>query len=210
MFLIVNVKPDNEGLPTSAYTSVEVSAAGKETERVFEHLPSEVGAYESEEVGVEHLLRDINDPSVSTVGAKVRSKIAGLRGLQERLETIAAYLRDVDSGELQANQEILGHIQEIVGLLPNMSVEATRKAVMQQTNDMHMAMYVSGLVASVLALHELTTNKLRYSDAALERRAVKKLKDELDEEEGKKKKEAGAGEDESKEADGAAKGGAGK
>jgi len=103
VFLIVNVRPDNEGLPTSAYTSVEVSASGKETERVFEHLPSEVGAYESEEVGVEHLLRDINDPSVSTVGAKVRSKIAGLRGLQERLETIAAYLRDVEKGDLAPN-----------------------------------------------------------------------------------------------------------
>eukprot|EP00952_Eustigmatos_sp_NYUAD-ZCMA_P001221 5437-Eustigmatos_ZCMA.PRE.1 len=40
---------------------------GKEISRTFEHIPSSVGALEAEEVGVEHLLRDINDPSVSTL-----------------------------------------------------------------------------------------------------------------------------------------------
>lgn len=44
---------------------------GKEVTRVFEHVPCSVGAYEAEEVGVEHLLRDINDPSVSTLAAEV-------------------------------------------------------------------------------------------------------------------------------------------
>lgn len=88
-----------------------------------------------------------------------------------------------------------------------MSVEATRKAVLQQTNDMHMAMYVSGLVASVLALHELTTNKLRYSDAAVERRAIKKMKEEIGEDsaDGAGKTEEGEGKTEDE-----AKGGGGK
>lgn len=29
--------------------------------KTFEHVPSEIGAEEAEEVGVEHLLRDIKD-----------------------------------------------------------------------------------------------------------------------------------------------------
>jgi len=44
---------------------------GKEIQRTFEHVPSSVGALEAEEVGVEHLLRDINDPSVSTLANQV-------------------------------------------------------------------------------------------------------------------------------------------
>jgi len=71
-----------------------------------------------------------------------------------------------------------------------------------------MAMYVSGLVASVLALHELTTNKLRYSDAAVERRAIKKLKEELGDE-GKDKATTKEGEGKEGESE-SAKGGAGK
>ena len=29
-----------------------------------------IGAYEAEEVGVEHLLRDVNDPTVSTLARR--------------------------------------------------------------------------------------------------------------------------------------------
>ena len=42
------------------------------------------GAYEAEEVGVEHLLRDVNDPSVSTLANQIKHKVAALAGLKER------------------------------------------------------------------------------------------------------------------------------
>jgi hypothetical protein len=45
------------------------------TKRNFAHVPCEVGAYEAEEVGVEHLLRDINDPSLSTLAGETRHKL---------------------------------------------------------------------------------------------------------------------------------------
>jgi len=38
-------------------------------------VSSEVGAYEAEEVGVEHLLRDINDPTVSSLASRVKHKV---------------------------------------------------------------------------------------------------------------------------------------
>ena len=37
---------------------------GTPTSRTFDHVPSEIGAEEAEEVGVEHLLRDIKDTTV--------------------------------------------------------------------------------------------------------------------------------------------------
>jgi len=39
---------------------------GTPTSRTFDHVPSEIGAEEAEEVGVEHLLRDIKDTTVGT------------------------------------------------------------------------------------------------------------------------------------------------
>ena len=37
---------------------------GTPTRRAFVHLESEIGAEEAEEIGVEHLLRDIKDATV--------------------------------------------------------------------------------------------------------------------------------------------------
>lgn len=40
--------------------------------QVFANLPTEVGATEAEEIGVEHLLRDVKDAAVSTLASEVR------------------------------------------------------------------------------------------------------------------------------------------
>ena len=46
---------------TSLLRSVEeIHDDGTPTTKTFEHVPSEIGAEEAEEVGVEHLLRLIN------------------------------------------------------------------------------------------------------------------------------------------------------
>ncbi|XP_015417256.1 PREDICTED: 26S proteasome non-ATPase regulatory subunit 7 isoform X2 [Myotis davidii] len=42
---------------------------GTPTSKTFEHVTSEIGAEEAEEVGVEHLLRDIKDTTVGTLPA---------------------------------------------------------------------------------------------------------------------------------------------
>ena len=58
ILVIIDAKPRNIGLPTEAYKAVEeVHDDGTPTTKTFEHVPSEIGAEEAEEVGVEHLLR---------------------------------------------------------------------------------------------------------------------------------------------------------
>lgn len=62
VLVIIDAKPKDLGLPTEAYIAVEeVHEDGTPTSKTFEHVPSEIGAEEAEEVGVEHLLRDIKD-----------------------------------------------------------------------------------------------------------------------------------------------------
>lgn len=165
VFVIIDVRPGVEGLPTTAYEAVEeVEADGKEIQRVFKHIKCSIEAEEAEEVGVEHLLRDINDPSTSTLALQIKLKITGLAGLAGRLTEIRDYLEKVISGRIPINNQITYNLQNIFNLLPNLNVDELVKAMLVKTNDMHLVMYLSSLVRSVVALHGLLNNKIKYKD----------------------------------------------
>ena len=73
----------------------EVHDDGTPTTKTFEHVPSEIGAEEAEEVGVEHLLRDIKDTTVGTLSQKVTNQLMGLKGLNMKMREIKNYLQQV-------------------------------------------------------------------------------------------------------------------
>lgn len=118
----------------------------------------------SHEVGVEHLLRDINDPSTSMLALQIKQKVNALSGLQERLLQIRAYLKNAIDGRVPINNQIVYNLQNIFNLLPNLNVEELVKSMLVSTNDMHLIMYLSSLVRSILALHGLLANKMKYRD----------------------------------------------
>lgn len=165
ILLICDVRPDVEGIPTAAYGSVEeVAQEGKATQRTFKHIRSSISAYEAEEVGVEHLLRDINDPSVSSLAGQVKHKMTALSGLHERLVEIKSYLENVLDNKLPVNHQILYNMQGIFNLLPNLNVGKLVQSMLVKTNDMHMVIYLSSMIRSTIALHNLVNNKIKYSD----------------------------------------------
>jgi 26S proteasome regulatory subunit N8 len=164
---IIDVRPDFEGIPTQAYYSVEqVADEDKANARTFRHIQSEVGAYEAEEVGVEHLLRDINDPTISTLASRVRHKMTGLRGLKGNLLEMHDYLANVAEGRLPINHRIVDNLQEIVNLLPNLNVDELVRAFLIKSNDMELVIYVSSLVRAIVALHNLLVNKIQLKEGA--------------------------------------------
>lgn len=180
VFCIIDVRPDRKSIPTTAYKMVEEvegsgnssgnsgnsSGGNKKTEvrKSFAHVPSRIGAMEAEEVGVEHLLRDINDPTISTVASLIEAKMGGLASLTDKLNEMKTYLERVIGGTLKPNQEIIANMQTILNLLPNLNVEELVKSVLVKTNDMHMVIYLSALIRSVVALHDLVNNKIRYNE----------------------------------------------
>ena len=96
VLVIVDVKPKNIGLPTEAYRAVEeIHDDGSPATKTFEHVPSEIGAEEAEEVGVEHLLRDIKDTTVGTLSQKVTNQMMGLKGLHSKLADMKTYVQQV-------------------------------------------------------------------------------------------------------------------
>uniref|UniRef100_A0A7S2W4W8 MPN domain-containing protein n=1 Tax=Eucampia antarctica TaxID=49252 RepID=A0A7S2W4W8_9STRA len=173
VFVIIDVRPDRQSIPTTAYTVVEelddvvvAASEGKtatEVKKTFAHVPSLIGAMEVEEVGVEHLLRDINDPTVSTVASLIRAKMAGLTALTEKLVEMKDYLNAVVEGKMKVNQDIIANMQSIFNLLPNLNVEELVRSMLVKTNDMHMVIYLSSLIRSVIALHDLVNNKIKYN-----------------------------------------------
>lgn len=96
VLVIIDAKPKDLGLPTEAYIAVEeVHDDGSPTSKTFEHVSSEIGAEEAEEVGVEHLLRDIKDTTVGSLSQKVTNQLLGLKGLNSQIRDIKNYLLKV-------------------------------------------------------------------------------------------------------------------
>jgi 26S proteasome regulatory subunit N8 len=176
VFVIIDVRPNRESIPTTAYRVVEevesrvpgegAGVAVAEVRKSFAHVPSLIGAMEAEEVGVEHLLRDINDPTVSTVANLVKAKLSGLSTLTEKLVEMKDYLTAVSEGRMKPNSEIIANMQAIVNLLPNLNVEELVRSMLVKNNDMHMVIYLSALIRCVIALHDLVLNKIAYNDEA--------------------------------------------
>lgn len=185
VFVIIDVRPENDAIPTTAYVSVdEVEAdpreAKKEIARTFKHVSSMIGAYEAEEVGVEHLLRDVNDPTVSTLASQIKHKMVGLSALRSRLAEMKAYLEAVLADKLPANNQILYNCQMIFNLMPNLNVDALVESMLIKTNDYHLAVYCASLVRCIVALHDLVSNKISNKRAEEEQDADKEKKDAKD------------------------------
>merc|ERR1712232_772658 len=111
IFCIIDIRPDRESLPTTAYKVVEevsTKDGRRQVKLSFAHVPSQMGALEAEEVGVEHLLRDINDPTVSTVASLIKGKMSGLGTLAEKLLECRDYLEKCVAGR-KVHPEIIAN-----------------------------------------------------------------------------------------------------
>lgn len=144
------------------------------------HTPSTIEAEEAEEIGVEHLLRDIRDVAVGTLSTRITSQLQSLQGLHLRLQDIGRYLQKVLDNELPVNHVILGNLQDVFNLLPNLSTPkapaATNgavsngiaggdselaKAMSVKTNDQLMSIYLASLIRAITAFHDLIENKIQ-------------------------------------------------
>ncbi|PLB39208.1 proteasome regulatory particle lid subunit RPN8 [Aspergillus candidus] len=179
LLVIVDVQPKEVGVPTDAYFAVdEIKDDGTTTSKTFVHTPSTIEAEEAEEIGVEHLLRDIRDVAVGTLSTRITSQLQSLQGLHLRLRDIGQYLQKVLDRELPINHAILGNLQDVFNLLPNLSTPpaTTRisgsepqptenselaRAMSIKTNDQLMAIYLSSLIRAITAFHDLIENKIQ-------------------------------------------------
>ncbi|RVX66765.1 26S proteasome regulatory subunit rpn-8 [Exophiala mesophila] len=201
LLVIVDVQPKEVGVPTDAYFAIEeIKDDGTTTTKTFVHTPSIIEAEEAEEIGVEHLLRDIRDVAVGTLSSRITQQLQSLQGLHLRLRDIGTYLQKVLDGDLPINHAILGNLQDIFNLLPNLTTPpASRpngknqignselgRAMSVKTNDQLMTIYLSSLVRAITAFHDLIDNKNQNRQQQAEKDGKK---DEADKKDGDKEKD---------------------
>ncbi|XP_055856575.1 26S proteasome non-ATPase regulatory subunit 7 [Episyrphus balteatus] len=188
VLVIIDAKPKDLGLPTEAYIAVEeVHDDGTPTSKTFEHVPSEIGAEEAEEVGVEHLLRDIKDTTVGSLSQKITNQLQGLKGLNAQLKDIKNYLQKVGDGKLPINHQIVYQLQDIFNLLPDITSDQFTETMYVKTNDQMLVVYLASMVRSIIALHNLINNKLTNRDAEEGKKEEGKDKKEKDNKDAKDK-----------------------
>jgi len=177
VMVIVDVRPQTVGIPTDAYFAVEeIKDDGTETRKTFLHVPSAIEAEEAEEIGVEHLLRDIKDSTTTTLSTRVAEQLASLRGLQSRLTDIRNYLQDVARGKMPVNHQIVYNLQDALNLLPDLNDAAITQSFSSTTNDELLVVYLSSLMRAVIALHALVDNKASIGRTELEEPEKKEKK----------------------------------
>uniref|UniRef100_A0A8C5KY52 JAB1/MPN/MOV34 metalloenzyme domain-containing protein n=1 Tax=Jaculus jaculus TaxID=51337 RepID=A0A8C5KY52_JACJA len=169
----IDVKPKDLGLPTEAYISVEeVHDDGTPTWKTFEHVASEIGAEEAEEVGW------------------ITNQVHGLKGLNFKLLDIRSYLEEVATGKLPINHQIIYQLQDVFNLLPDVSLQKFVKAFYLKTDDQMVVVYLASLIRSVVALHNLINNKIANWDAEKEgQKKEERKKERKDDKEKEKDKE---------------------
>ena len=194
LLVIIDVQPKEVGVPTDAYFAVEeIKDDGTTTTKTFVHTPSLIEAEEAEEIGVEHLLRDIRDVAVGTLSTRITSQLQSLQGLHLRLRDIGQYLQKVLDGDLPVNHAILGNLQDVFNLLPNLSNPSPppttstattahpqqtenselARAMSVKTNDQLMTIYLSSLIRAITAFHDLIENKIQNRQQQEEKDAKK-------------------------------------
>jgi 26S proteasome regulatory subunit N8 len=123
-----------------------------------------------------------------------------LQGLHLRLREIQAYLQKVQDGQLPVNHAVLGNLQDIFNLLPNLSTPKPGSeaksgnaselsyAMSVKTNDQLLAIYLSSLIRAITAFHDLIENKIQNRQQQEEKEAKKEElaagKDDKDKKEG--------------------------
>jgi 26S proteasome regulatory subunit N8 len=139
--------------------------------------------------------------AVGTLSTRITSQLQSLQGLHLRLRDIGQYLQKVIDGELPVNHAIMGNLQDVFNLLPNLSTPTTAPAVngtgkpqienselaramSVKTNDQLMAIYLSSLIRAITAFHDLIENKIQNRQAAEEKEA--KRDEGKEEKDGKK------------------------
>lgn len=137
---IVDVYMEASDIPVQVYRL--------KLKKELEHINVLVGADETEEVGIEHLLRDIKEGTGSSLRDRVQEIKDSLKMYRNALDDIISYLVLVENGK-QPSFEVLERFQEILNEVPRLldSPDLTK-------------IYTSEIINTFIALKDLQRNRV--------------------------------------------------
>ena len=178
IYCIIEVDPKQEGIPATSYRVEErIEDEASAPRQSFTNVRTSLFLIDPEEIGVEQLLRDLTDSTVSTLNTRIKDKGTSLKVLSAKLIEIRDYLDDVVAGRLRMNPEVLYKVQEIFNQLPNLHRVKSSPSMVREVNDIAVAEYVASLVRCILAIGKLISNK-KQLQAAKEKKEKEKIEKE--------------------------------
>lgn len=179
VYCVINTDPTNKGLPVMAYMATE-GREGRDVE--FRNIVTSLGSYEAEEIGIEHLLRDLTDSTITTLSTKVQDRHLALLKLEALLGSVGDYLTDVADGSMPVQHDILATIQEVVDLLPLLNQMKTATGAIVAANDQALGTFIGSVSRCVMALYDVILNRRRLAQELKEKQAEEKAKQEKEKE----------------------------
>lgn len=143
---VLLVAPPSEN--ARGYVAESVSEDNRSI-RKFNHLPITWEAEEAEEIGVEHLLRNVRDLSVGDLETRLGESRDALAELERHLLAIEQYLRETNC----KNQQIFCRLQQVFNSLSAASLQCF-------SNESCVVQHTTSLARSVVAMHRLISNRL--------------------------------------------------
>lgn len=151
VYCIVNTDPQNKGVPVMAYTTVEARAGSRLLE--FRNIRTHLGSEQAEEIGIEHLLRDVTDSTITNLSTQIQERERSVHHLLRILKQIEEYLRDVANRVLPLSEDILGLLQELISLQQEICMQKNSAAMIRHTNDEAVSTYLAALGRLISAIH---------------------------------------------------------
>ncbi|XP_055594080.1 COP9 signalosome complex subunit 6 [Uranotaenia lowii] len=133
-------------LPISLYESV-IDIVQGDTVMLFVPLSYTLATEEAERIGVDHVARmTTNDSDENSVVAEhLMAQHNAIKMLHSRVKIVLAYIRAVESGQLETNQEILRGAYSLSRRLPVIQNPAFKEEFYTQSNDVGLITYLGAL-----------------------------------------------------------------
>ncbi|KAL0266020.1 UNVERIFIED_CONTAM: hypothetical protein PYX00_011737 [Menopon gallinae] len=137
LLLVVDIYAEKGGFPVKVFRAQDGELV---------HVNTCIEAEEAEEVGVEHLIRDIKHENYE------RNKVIkeSLLSYEQSLGVIESYLENVLSGAVEGNPKILARLQDCLNSIPSL---------MSCNEENRVECYSANLVRSIVAMNDLDMNR---------------------------------------------------
>ncbi|MCI4393462.1 hypothetical protein PGIGA_G00157580 [Pangasianodon gigas] len=153
--LTVDTALQSNKMNIRAYVSAQMGVPGKTLGVMFTPLTVKYVYYDTERIGVDLLQRTRASPSRTNGLTSDLSQVASSAGrIQEMLTIVLAYIEDVLSGKVMADNSVGRYLMDLVNKVPKISAEDFESMLNSNINDLLMVTYLANLTQAQIALNE--------------------------------------------------------
>ncbi|XP_055699111.1 COP9 signalosome complex subunit 6 [Phlebotomus papatasi] len=157
--IMLQLNPQSKGvdkLPIGLYESIIDIVQGEAT-MLFVPLKYTLATEEAERIGVDHVARmSTNDGGENSVVAEhLMAQYGAIKMLHSRVKLVLAYIKEVESGKIKPNHEILREVYSLSHRLPILQTPAFRQEFYMQSNDVCLITYLGTLTKGCNDMNQL-------------------------------------------------------